>query len=99
MVPDKNSHLSARECDVALRDIHHVNVPFLQRSQNILDLRPAVIESFPFTGFPFRPNLVRELWWSVKIRPGEIKHEWPRHDAHFDDTQTVVSANELRNIE
>ena len=58
-----------------------------------------MLELIALLRFPMRPNFVGELRWRVEISAREVENERSRDDAHFNDQQLVIRADELRDVE
>lgn len=96
---DRCSAPSIAEGDVAGRNVHHVVARCRQCAHDGLDLRPVCAELFAFSGFPLGPNLLRELRPNAGGFSGEVQHQRPPDDGHFDHAQLVVEADQLRHVE
>lgn len=80
------------------RNVHHVDVHFLQDRQDGFDQGPSDSELLLLFGFPLDPDVIRELWNQLEIGTCEIQEKGPRDDAHLDDAGPVIMAEQLRDI-
>src|SRR5437762_9775752 len=91
--------ISIAERNVARPNVQQINSEFFKRRQNLFDPPPASFELLALVGLPIRPDIRRKFWANVEMGAGEIKHEGPLDDRHFDDAQLIIAADELRHIQ
>src|SRR5258708_26952323 len=76
----------------------YVYAEAFQVAKDGFNLRPACAELLLFFNSPVREHFFRKIRGLVEERAGEVENEWPANDRHFNDPQSVIVAQELRNV-
>ena len=81
------------ECDVAGRNVDHVDGKPAKFKKDVFYGGPFCAELRFVFRFPLSPDLLGEIWWRPKVTTGDIKEERASNDRLFDNEKCVVKAN------
>src|SRR5439155_22295945 len=93
-----NYAASVAEGNVSWRHIFHVDAVGFQFAQDRLDLGPVVAKLFGFVGAPVVPDFLGKVWGTVEVGTGEIENKGALHDGYLEYPQSIIIAEQLRNM-